>query len=477
MTLFVNNGKTATELPDTAGDPIPTPTSWGSNTETLAGTKTLVDASETVQYLDPNGVDRDVDLPAPSAVNPFFYIFNTGTLGDLVISQSSGVTVTRLAPGGVVQLISDGTSWSAVVADGIANKLQGILIGGFAGTAQQIQKLHGSSADAGLAAVAVLNLVPIPVDCEATWISGAQNSLDPAGFDVLRNSGGLGPGEDVPGNYQAQKLAGPLAFSAGDVLSLDRTRFSNEARMIMMLRTKVPGHAIQFHSNVSTNALRFLKPGGTADGVAASSVNNVSEYVCLHACTLTSLAFATQIGSGVTFGIYKDGVLQTTLGPVTETVEAWGRRGVVNVGVSVAFAQGDRLAISNDSVQYNNTAVCAFMAGVDAHVYQFCGNTPVINDYYASDRNGAATSGSLATVSFQQTVPQARTVTRVAHSFAAAGTGTIDVIKNGATSESFAPSGTAGVTTGLSTFFDVGDRLALKTNANGNAGQLYVQAE
>ena len=60
------------------------------NTETLVGTKTLTDASEAIQFLDPDGVNRDVNLPAEAGTNPVFYIVNTaGAAFNLVIKDDS----------------------------------------------------------------------------------------------------------------------------------------------------------------------------------------------------------------------------------------------------------------------------------------------------------------------------------------------------------------------------------------------------
>jgi len=99
-----------------AGGAAPTASSWSANTETLTGVKTLTDSSETVQFLDPNGLPRSVNLPAPTTASPYFFIANRSSQVGIPTEFLSVVTDTGnvlavLAPGEGRWCITDGTTW------------------------------------------------------------------------------------------------------------------------------------------------------------------------------------------------------------------------------------------------------------------------------------------------------------------------------------------------------------------------------
>ena len=84
------------------------------NAETLAATKTLVTGDKMVQWFDPNGVSRDVVLPAEaSSTNLLFIILNTadGAGEDLVVKNAAAATIATLGPGMSGIFSCDGTNW------------------------------------------------------------------------------------------------------------------------------------------------------------------------------------------------------------------------------------------------------------------------------------------------------------------------------------------------------------------------------
>ena len=84
------------------------------NTETLAAGKTLTDADDPIQYLDPDGAERDIVLPAGAATNPIFFISNPASSGyDLVVKQST-TEIVSVEEGQTKILVSDGTTWRSV---------------------------------------------------------------------------------------------------------------------------------------------------------------------------------------------------------------------------------------------------------------------------------------------------------------------------------------------------------------------------
>lgn len=78
---------------------------------TMTTNVTLSNSSDQVQFLEPDGTDRDVTLGTTSVVEGrTFYITNTGSLGDLVLKQSSTVIHTLEAQQSCIA-IYDGTNW------------------------------------------------------------------------------------------------------------------------------------------------------------------------------------------------------------------------------------------------------------------------------------------------------------------------------------------------------------------------------
>lgn len=91
---------------------------YKKNTETLSTTKTLTDYSPSIQHLDPDGVNRDVLLPAESAYNPVFVIHNTaGGDEDLVVKEDSATTtIGTVRQNQVGYFYSNGTTWKGHIA-------------------------------------------------------------------------------------------------------------------------------------------------------------------------------------------------------------------------------------------------------------------------------------------------------------------------------------------------------------------------
>jgi hypothetical protein len=89
-------------------------------TVTASGTVTLTTASAWTQFIDPDGSDRDVTLPALSgATDQKFWISNSanGSGEDLTVKEAAGdggSTIATLGPGMGVLFSCDGTSWRAI---------------------------------------------------------------------------------------------------------------------------------------------------------------------------------------------------------------------------------------------------------------------------------------------------------------------------------------------------------------------------
>ncbi len=85
------------------------------NTETLAGTKTLVDADAGMQYLDPGGAARDVVLPAEAVGNHIFWITNTADAAEtLTVKNDAAGVIGTVAVNECKTFISNGVAWRAL---------------------------------------------------------------------------------------------------------------------------------------------------------------------------------------------------------------------------------------------------------------------------------------------------------------------------------------------------------------------------
>lgn len=88
------------------------------NTETLSGAKTLVAGDARIQALDPDGSNRDVNLPAEaSSRGLMFWIKNTaGGAEILTIKDDGGSTICTPTENETAIVYCDGTSWYGIVA-------------------------------------------------------------------------------------------------------------------------------------------------------------------------------------------------------------------------------------------------------------------------------------------------------------------------------------------------------------------------
>lgn len=89
-----------------------------TNTETLAGTKTLVVSDATNQVLDPGGSARTVTLPNEAASKgKLFHIANTADAAEVITLKSSDGNTTIATPtqNETAYVWCDGTTWRAIV--------------------------------------------------------------------------------------------------------------------------------------------------------------------------------------------------------------------------------------------------------------------------------------------------------------------------------------------------------------------------
>ncbi len=90
-----------------------------AGTRTLSGNVTLVDTDGALQYMDANGANRDVTLPAVSTFNHPFVIVNTsGAAYNLVVKNAGGSTIITVGQNQIGLLWSNGVNWVGALNQG-----------------------------------------------------------------------------------------------------------------------------------------------------------------------------------------------------------------------------------------------------------------------------------------------------------------------------------------------------------------------
>ena len=85
------------------------------NTETLTGDKTLTTSDTRIQFLDPNGSDRNLTMPSESSCTGILYMYfilnNADADERITIKNPSGATLVTLDQDELGILLCDGTNW------------------------------------------------------------------------------------------------------------------------------------------------------------------------------------------------------------------------------------------------------------------------------------------------------------------------------------------------------------------------------
>jgi len=88
----------------------------GVQRTTASGTVTLTVSSPTYQFIDPNGANRDVVLPAPGAEQTcMFAVKHTGGANSLTVKTAALVALDLpVMPGYTLALVWGGTAWEVL---------------------------------------------------------------------------------------------------------------------------------------------------------------------------------------------------------------------------------------------------------------------------------------------------------------------------------------------------------------------------
>ena len=216
-------------LVDTLGNPLgsgkPTPNIWGvESTPVMTGDRVLTDTDKTVQFLDPNGVNRKVTLPVLSASTPYFVFWNVGSSGLLNIHATGGDLVSTLVPGEGCRVYSVGSSVIGVISQGFLSGYQtGITLmwGG-----DKVAGTYGASDNpTSISSVTGDELYHLaPVDCQITAVAW---EINPGLSNDLVVTPYVNAAAQTPFTlYKSSVTRGvltletPISLSAGDFVSL-----------------------------------------------------------------------------------------------------------------------------------------------------------------------------------------------------------------------------------------------------------------
>lgn len=83
---------------------------------TLSGNVTLTVSSKIRQLLNPNGTDRNVTLPLSPSFGLCFEIFNTGSLGVLILRDGNGSLLNCCGSDQFIKVLFDGSIWKIINA-------------------------------------------------------------------------------------------------------------------------------------------------------------------------------------------------------------------------------------------------------------------------------------------------------------------------------------------------------------------------
>ena len=405
MPIFVNDGKSPLDaIAPPAPVVIPTPDSWGSNTEILAATKTLTNASETLQFLDPDGTDRDVELPAPGATNPFFLIYNTDETAKLILKQGA-TALAEVFPGTIAWMFSNGTAWisNSFSATQLGLSAQLMFFGADLVSNGQFLRANGcphTSAQVSSNSSTTVQMVVVQAGFLSKLVWNAETAQPNGSFEVFRNeTESLGVVQTVGAIRGTHTFQFPVQLAVGDRLSVTtgNTSVFDRTQVILVCSHGLPSNTLVFGNDGDTTD--YWLAGGEANTPGDITLNHEKEMMILGSCTLDRIGLLS--GNDLTAGtrtleIYKNTVLQETI-TLTGGVFANGDTHVVKDAVgTTTFVEGDRIAVKSGGSGniLSNATLTLYFTGLPGHIYQWGGSTNGANGWhYVNQTANPVTAG------------------------------------------------------------------------------------
>jgi hypothetical protein len=459
-------------ITDSAGSPIgvtsakPNVTNWGANTETLSADKTLVSGDATVQYLDPDGVSRTVNLPTQTAAVEFFLIHNNGQ-GTLSIADPLGAIITSITVNQSAWCINDDVDWVIHTLTSVSRQLDSFLavFGGDAGGTSTFYKSQG---DTTIPTIGGNNLAldyTVPKACTMEVLAYiGQTTTTTTDIIVRKNDVTSESLVNLPFTSAATltKDLNGTAYAAGDYAGIGYITGSdpNDAIFhVLFDRTESGGYHYRWGGDANASVLFDVYGEATRAGLSGTFSQD-NQFTVPEAFTTGDLFYTAELNDATTvFRIHKN------LGNDEDvTLTANNHDTITTVGVTCAV--NDELSVSAQSGTSPGQTTMGIEAGTLSGMWHgFAGNPASLNAYLNSwgNTSTSATGTSLSQAN-EQTVAHASSLKFWSINTASLA-GSLTIVKNGATSENITPGSAVDSGALNGTSYAKGDGIAVRASS------------
>jgi hypothetical protein len=443
----------------------PTPAGWGNNRQVLTGNLTLLNTSPAIQFLDPDGVERYVFLPAVSTANPMSIIFNIGVVGCLIISAPDGALLC-LEPAQGTRIYTDGLNYAIEELGDIFSILtisQTYPFGGRINLNGDYLWAKGKTDDTPTGADVTNNYHPATRDGTLLNISWISDTLQDGNYFTVRvNSVVTGFTGTLYGFSGVTKV-----FGSGGASSVVSVNAGDSISMLEAGNGTLPQDinvTLGVHSSGGQTYCWGGDPGGVGahfvtnelagTSIGTPGINQSTEHTVVSASTAVILGYTTQSGNGTTqLKLVKNGV-------VAETFFIAAGTGVV--ALSTAFSAGDTIAVEYDAGTAPADATVVVELITQGQLYFFGGNTGATSAFY---KVNAISADAVTSTTFNQAnsvnVMHSGTL-KVSWRSAGTGTGQFQLVKDGVSAELFGNMATTSGVATLTTTVRSGDKVGIR---------------
>lgn len=450
----------------------PTAGSWGVNTETLAGNKTLVDADDVVQFLNPGDDTYVVTLPVITTATPFFKVVNDapdGSTGQLLVRSSGGSTVAVIDPAQGVDLYNDGTStwksslfdYTVAVAPGAALVFQG------AETSTYAFAVNGLLNDTTISTPEAQH--SIPAAGQITHLFRDVTNTGVSTYTVYVNNVSVGSVTASGSGTATQEILTfnpPIDVAAGDYVDvrIDTQRGNSRVGLIL---TGQGGYVLKFGGNAfGANYFWHVAQAADQSSQLQTSLTQswYQEAVVVGSVTASVVAFVTNASaSPMTCDLYKNGIVSESLS-ITTTQKG----GLLYSGTDTAstvYADGDRLAIRHTDANSFQSQLSILMTGGGVQAIH-CSLGSGINGYADWFLPSWQWTGSTGLIQYNEMLAMADGIPTIGYNHQNAPSQNHSLWKNGVESETLNMQALNG-TVAASTVYTRGDLIALRNPSSG----------
>jgi hypothetical protein len=350
-------------------------------TVTMTGTLALTDASPAFQFLDPDGVERIVTLPAYATTNPIFTIINTG-LYPLRVEDAANVYVVDVKPDESARFASDGVGiWKTVAREPYSNPLlcQQYQWGGqVAGVNFLRVNGHGPAGGTGGGTIDAIGQFHIfhndGIIDELRYVT-SDNDSEP--FEIVIN--GVIHSRFVTyadlNETGAVKLPAPITITAGDRMAIRVPTNIGQYVISARLRTTAnPGYTIVWGGDITADDAYYDLAGDYNQTLSGTTENHDKTAILHGTGNLVSLAYACN-GADIAdqVDIVLNGLVAATVTLANgSTIGASAHSGLETL--SIPFSDGDTLSIRGKDHMNMNNSVWSILTDVAGTTHQFKGD-------------------------------------------------------------------------------------------------------